>query len=345
MSEHQTSPKSTISISNNQFKELAARGAKARNAKLTPEQRSEISRRAGLSKGKKGLNKASNEGTLKIGNANLDCYVVSKGLEKIRIFSAHGIRNAFGLSQPNAKKLKISKDALLPTFLSSNNLRPYVSNILDDRLELIEFVNKTGQKVQGIPAILLPEICQIYISAHQDGKIHLNQIPIAIMASTILTALAKTGVIALVDEVSGYQEERARDELQTLLKSFISEDLLKWTQRFPHQFFREVYKIHGWPYKPGQNKHPQCLGNFINKYVYDAISPDVKEELQSKNPIIYENGKRAVAHHQYLTEEVGIPSLDKHLIQCIGLLKASRSKEEFKDLFFRVFPETKKDSE
>ncbi len=48
-----------------------------------------------------------------------------------------------------------------------------------------------------------------------------------------MTAFAKTGLVAVIDEVTGYQYDRERDELQKLLSAYISEELMPWTKRFP----------------------------------------------------------------------------------------------------------------
>jgi len=334
MLDDQKSLPEILPITSNQFKHLGSKGGLARKNNLTPEQRSEIARKAGSAKGTKGLEKATHQGQLNFGDSRVDCYVLKNG---IRVVSIASIGKALGLSNPSAKTIKKASAIKTPFFLSSDALSPYLSKVFEGRPEIITFISKTGNKTEGIDAKILPDICEAYLKARDEGKLPPQQLKTAIAAEIIIRSLARIGIIALVDEATSFQEERARDELQILLKKFINEDLLKWTQRFPHQFFREVYKIHGWKYKEGQCRHPSCLGNFINKYVYDSISPEVKKELELKNPVIEETGRREVRHHQYLTPDIGIPALDRHLIQCIGLLRASRSKEEFNELFKRVF--------
>jgi hypothetical protein len=45
--------------------------------------------------------------------------------------------------------------------------------------------------------------------------------------------LAHTGIIALVDEVTGYQCDRAKDALAKILEAFIERELQPWVQTFP----------------------------------------------------------------------------------------------------------------
>lgn len=51
-----------------------------------------------------------------------------------------------------------------------------------------------------------------------------------------MTAFAKVGLIAVIDEVTGYQDERDRNELQLILEKYVSQELLtsldKGTQPF-----------------------------------------------------------------------------------------------------------------
>lgn len=314
--------------------EVVSKAGKARAAKLSPERRKEIAGLALVGRHFKHLPRATHGGTLKLGDKQIECGILP---DKTRVISCASIRSALGLENPNSKSIQRAKQANLPTFLTSNALTTYFEQVFGASTTLISYISKTGQKTEGMEATCLPKICEIYVSALADGKLTKQQEPTAKTAAIILSALAKVGIIALVDESSGYQEDRARDELQILLKKFISEDLLKWTQKFPHQFFREVYKIYGWKYEEGKCRHPHYLGHFINKYVYDAISPEVRAELQNKNPVIEETGRRIACHHQFLTEKTGQPALDKHLLQMIAILKGSDNREEFNRLFNKVF--------
>jgi hypothetical protein len=47
---------------------------------------------------------------------------------------------------------------------------------------------------------------------------------------------ARVGIIALVDEATGYQEVRDHEALQEILKRYISEELLVWVRTFPMEF-------------------------------------------------------------------------------------------------------------
>ena len=81
-----------------------------------------------------------------------------------------------------------------------------------------------------------------------------SQLHIAAQA-ILIRGLATIGVIALVDEATGYQEIRARRALATILEKFIAEKLQPWTKTFPYEFY-ELYKLKGWSGPDGHKRTP-----------------------------------------------------------------------------------------
>ena len=70
--------------------------------------------------------------------------------------------------------------------------------------------------------------------------------------------------------------------------------------------------LKGWEMK-GNAKSP-LVGQYTNKYVYDVLPEPVIEEIKKKNPLVQSktnNNKfhRLHRHHQYLTDNTGIPPL------------------------------------
>lgn len=317
--------------------ELSSLAGKARAAKLSPERRSEIAKIANNAKNTKGLVKATHDGSIEIGNGKLECYVLKDGT---RILSNESIAKCLGFNKPNSERQKKEESTGVPYFMGADNIKSLISAEMMSSLKVINFSSKKGTKASGVNAILFPEICDLFLKARDLGILTEQQKHIAQSSEIMIRSLAKIGIIALIDEATGYEEERARGELQTLLKKIISDELLPWTQTFPHEFFRNAYRLFGWKYKEGQCQHPQYMGGFINKFIYDAISPEVRKELQSKNPFDPEKNCNKHKHHQFLTHEYGRGALEKQLMTVIGLMRASRCKEEFEGLFDRVFKGT-----
>jgi hypothetical protein len=175
----------------------------------------------------------------------------------------------------------------------------------------------------------------VILDAKKAGLLKRNTY-LAETAEILIRGFARVGVVALIDEATGFQEDRARDELSRILEAYVQEALRPWVRTFPNAFFRETYRLQGWEYKPGKCKRPQYVGKLINKYIYEQLPEPVLPELQRKNPIT-RSGRRRHKHFQYLTSQTGIPHLDKQIAVVTTLMKISRDKAEFEQLFERAF--------
>jgi hypothetical protein len=158
----------------------------------------------------------------------------------------------------------------------------------------------------------------------------------------LMRGLAQVGIIALVDQATGYEDRRAKDDLLKILEQYIAPHLLPWTRKFPGAFFKEVYRLYGWKYTPGSTRRPQCVGNFINEYIYDQLPPGVLDKLRELNPIT-ESGYRKHKHFQLLTVDTGNEHLDKQITSTMTLMRASDNAIEYKRLFRKVFPKRNTD--
>jgi len=106
---------------------------------------------------------------------------------------------------------------------------------------------------------------------------------------------------------------------------------------FPDDFFKEIYRLQEWEYKPGTSKRTPYVGKLVNKYIYEQLPPGVHDELKRLNPRT-ERGYRRHKFFQFLTADTGNPQLDKQISTVTTLMRISRDKLEFEDLFERAFP-------
>ena len=161
------------------------------------------------------------------------------------------------------------------------------------------------------------------------------------MVSEILVrSLSKIGIIALVDEATGYQEERAHDDLQRFLSLYLSEEKLAWAKMFPDEYYKQLFRLWGWTYSPMSVKRPKLVGKLTNTLVYERLPRPVLDKLREANPI--KNTKtyrRGAAHFQYLSSELGQPDLRDHLLQLIAIMRVSPNKEVFLRNFAKAFPD------
>lgn len=321
---------STDSTKKVQFTTLeeCSRGGKSRAAKLSPERRREIAILASHSrKCVKSLNipKATHSGEMILGGIKISCAVLENGK---RVITQTSMNNSLGRKGKSASIISSEGALIFPNFLAANNLKPFIDPELESLISAVVFLQKNSGKAYGYDATLLPKVCNVYLKAREMGCLHLSQKTIADRCEILVRALAEIGIIALVDESSGFQREREKDELQKLFSAFISKELQPWTKRFPSEFFDHLKRMYG---IEQMKKTPRYFGTLINKWIYKELSPEIHEELRRLNPV-QESGNRKHHHHQLLTPEIGCPALSKQIQKITTLLSVSDSKEDFEKL-------------
>jgi P63C domain len=309
-----------------------SKGGSARAQTLTPERRAEIARSGGVARWQRRLPRADFEGDLQIGDLTLPSAVLEDGR---RVLTSKAILTALGRPWKGSYK-KNEK----PSFLDAKNLAEYLTGDLVEAMEPVEYLSLRGQTVQGYKAELLPLVCEVYVSARDDGNLVGRQGDVADQAAILQRSLSKIGIIGLVDEATGYQKVRARNELQAILRAYIAEELLPWTKRFPDSFYEQIHRVWGWEYKPGNVKRNSYIGKLTNTLIYEKMPPGVKDELVRLNPIDPATKRRRTTHHVHLTDEIGNPHLERQINAVTTLLRATPDGKPkfFKNLFNTVFP-------
>ena len=222
-----------------------------------------------------------------------------------------------------------------PVFLSANNLNPFIPRELLENSVPVVF-EKGAQRIIGYKAEFLPKVCEVFLDARDAGKLRPNQLHIAEACKILYRAFATVGIIALVDEVTGYQEVRDRLALQTILDKYLGESYAAWAKTFPDEFYHEIFRLKNWP-GPDGVKRPAVIGHYTNDIVYDRLAPGVLRELRRRNPTIAP-GRRKSTHHQWLTPDHGNPKLREHLIGIIALLRAAPNWVSFQRTLNRAYP-------
>ena len=184
---------------------------------------------------------------------------------------------------------------------------------------------------------MLADLCNAVLDARQAGNLHYQQEHIAVRCEMLIRAFAKLGIVALVDEATGYQEVRDRMALQAILNRYLRNELAAWAKRFPDEFYQQIFRLRGWTWKGMAVNRPQVVAQYTNDIVYERLTDGIMEELKKRNPRT-KNGYRPAKHHQWLTEDVGHPALAQHLYAVIGLMRLSPDWETFMDFLDRAYP-------
>jgi hypothetical protein len=286
-----------------------ARGGIARAQSLTPEERSDIARKAASARWEDQIPVATHRGKLAIGGATIPCAVLDNGK---RVITENGITVALLGSRSGASKRLKSKGALLPMFLAPGNLKTFISqDLIDGPLTPIQY-RDGDRKVVGFDAEILPAVCDVWLRAREADALQEQQKDKAQKAEMLMRGLAKVGIVALVDEATGYQEIRPRDALQQYLEMVLRKELAAWSKRFPDEFYENIYKLKGWKW-PGMGKNRfSVVAHYTRDLIYERLGPGVLKELEARTPK-NEKGVRKNKFHQWLTDDVGHPMLAQHM--------------------------------
>lgn len=309
---------------------IQSMGGKARAESLSAERLSEIAQKA--AKARWSIPKATHFGELDIVGIKIPCYVLEDGR---RVLSQRGLQTSIGLSAGGGTGAH-----RMARFVERLQLKGPTASDLTARInEPVLFIpTHGGRHAYGYEAEVLPEVCD-YILACRDADLMNDErsSKIVVACDALVRALARVGIIALVDEATGYQEVRDRMALQKILEHFISKELLKWAKRFPDDFYKEMFRLKGWQWQGMKINRPSVVGHYTNDIVYDRLELGVLDELRRINPPD-ETGHRKHKHHQWLTPDVGHPKLRDHLNGVLALMRAASSWEQFKRMIDRSFP-------
>jgi P63C domain len=313
-----------------------SKGGKNRAQKLTPEERRDIASVAARARWAEAssLPRATHMGTLQIGDAEIPCAVLSDGT---RLLTQAGFLQALGRSsKPKGRSQQVTDG--LPPFLATRSLKPLITDEIFDATVPVAFITPTGGKALGYKAELLPRVCDLFLEARSAGLLTGQQLPLAVQSEILVRSLAKVGIVALVDEATGYQSERDRDALHQLLEAYLSEERLAWAKRFPDEFYKQVYRLRDWNWPPTGRAKPPVLGHITNDIVYDRLPEGVLPKLRELNPTDDDSKRRKFKHHQFLSTDVGQPDLRDHILQILPLMKVSKTWNGFKGLLDQAFP-------
>ena len=273
---------------------------------------------------------------LRIGDIEIQCYVLE---DETRVLSQREVFSSVNVTR-GGNRSKRDVGAEMPRFAAQKWLNPYINNKLSSVLKSpILFRIPTGATAYGYPATLLVDLCNAIIEAKEKGKTSERQQPIVDRALMLIRGLATVGIIALVDEATGYQEIRSKRALATILEKFIAKDLQPWTRTFPYEFYQQIFRLKGWP-GPDGIKRPSVIGHYTND-IYARLAPGVLDEIRAKNPV-QPSGRRRAMHHQWFTPDVGHPKLKEHLAAVIALMRAASNWESYQRMLNRAFPKQNK---
>lgn len=275
----------------------------------------------------------THEGEITLGNTVIPCYVLEDGT---RVLSSMAMQGALKMVEKSDDKTT-KTPSRLPDFLAQKSLQPFIykEKSPDDYAPIICY--KGNQKINGYEATVLADICEAFLEARKNITLSSRQRIIAEQCEILIRGFARVGLIALIDEATGYQYDRERFELQKILNAYVSEEILKWQLTFTDEFYKEVFRLWGLPFIPKYIRcKPSFIGKLTSKYIYERLPKGVLERIKEKIGKT-EKGNYRYKWHQSLTPEVGREALKKQIHEVTALMSISESKEQFNALFEKKY--------
>lgn len=272
------------------------------------------------------------EGEIELGNFTIPCYVLDDGT---RILSGRGMQEALKMVD-EVEDGKQTSGTRLQRYLGQKTLEPFIHKDKEQDHYNPIICYKGSQKINGYEATVLADICDAFLEARKNIPLSPRQKIIAEQCEILIRGFAKVGIIALVDEATGYQHDREQDELQKILKAYISEELLPWQKKFPDIYYQELFRLNGWDFTvKGIQNRPSCIGRWTNTIIYEQLPQDVLKTLKERTPKS-EHGNRLHRFHQLLTVDVGDPNLNAQIQQILALFKISDNMQQFWQHFAKL---------
>ncbi|MCL5987085.1 MAG: P63C domain-containing protein [Actinobacteria bacterium] len=318
---------------------IPSRGGVARAKKLSPEQRKEIARHAVNTRWAriKALNNvdaaetlptAKYKGVLRLLDREIPCYVLD---DEQRVIGRIAVTKML---------TGIKRQGDLESYIRAHNLQPFI-NAMNISERMVSFrlpeVDQLRIEVKGLPHDVLLDVCRGFMKALEaserpDSNIKLTsrQREIAMQAGLFLAACSDIGLMALIDEATGYQYERAQDALEVKLKAYLAEEMREWEKTFPDELWLEFGRLTGW--SKSVTQRPKYWGQLVMELVYEYLDPDVAQWLKENAP----KPRHGQNYHQWLSSQYGLKKLIEHIWKLIGIAKTCENIVELKERMAQI---------
>lgn len=275
----------------------------------------------------------THEGEIVLGNNTIPCYVLDDGT---RVLSGRGMQEA--LMMVDIEEGKQTGGTRLQRYFQQKSLEPFIYQGKEPgHYDPVECYHG-AKKINGYEATVLVDICDAFLEARKELRnLPPRQKIIADQCEILVRGFARVGIVALIDEATGYQYDRERFELQKILTAYVSDEVLKWQLTFTDEFYKEIFRLWNLPFTPKNIRNkPSFIGKLTVKYIYDKLPKGVFEKIREKTPKS-DKGNYKYKLHQSLTPDVGREHLKKQLHEVTALMSISESKEQFNALFDKKY--------
>jgi hypothetical protein len=260
-------------------------------------------------------------GELILGDEAASCFVLDDGR---RVISRTGATDVLTGKKGGGN---------LESYIQVESLAAYLPPDLDNQWIDFEIPEVTNKQARGMLAETFLDLCTAYVRARDNEKLTTRQEEIARKAGMVLAACAKVGLIALIDEATGYQYERAQDALQMKLRLYLEDEMRQWEKTFPDELWQQFARLTRWQ---SVTKRPKWWGKLVMELVYGYLDHDVADWLKKNAP----EPRHGRNYHQWLSSQYGLKKLVEHLWKLIGMAQACDSMQELRERMAETYGRT-----
>jgi hypothetical protein len=254
--------------------------------------------------------KAISTGALKFGSAEVDCYNLDDGR---RVLSQRGvIRGLTGGAKGGP---------------GAANLARYIDRLPEKHRALalvpvVEFVLPSGTVAHGREADWFVDLCNAYVDAAVEGALTKQQIHLGRQARAIVSACAKTGIAALIDEATGFQYVREHGMLASIFEKALRREAGEWQRRWQDDVVDALCRT--FRIQRSGKEFPAPLMGVVGKLYRTILGAEVHDELKRRNP----RGDDRDVHTQWMTDDV-LSALRDHMEVIKAFAMTTDSKTQF----------------
>lgn len=310
-------------------------GAKARSEKLTPEQRSEIARKA--ANARHSANKPLE--AIKKGNFkedfgfDVECYVLNDE-KRTAVIGQRGMAAALGIrSSSGTALIKFVKTKAISNTSVGEDILEKVSKPLIFKTSSVVQDGFQPRPVHGYDVTLLIDICKAVIESNHRGMLNANTYADVIkQANVIIYASAKSGIQELVYKLTGF--DSTKEQFIEAFKRFISDEAKKYEKEFPIELYIEWARLY--TIELPDRGRPWVFKTLTVKHVYFPLAKSNGKLLTLLREAKGKDGDNRKKLFQFLNE-VGTRALRMQLGRLLEMAESSKSKIEYENKIVERF--------
>lgn len=172
----------------------------------------------------------------------------------------------------------------------------------------------------------LPAVIKAVNRAKRADRLSKHHDHIAERCLELSEALLGVAIVALIDDVTGFQYRREPNVLQDLLQRLLRDAPTDWKLRFEPSYYKAICKLFGFEYAGHHRPLPPIVGYITDRWVYGAIFPrEIIDEIKARRDGRSLHDKL----HQWLAEGPGLAALDAQIKEVTTIAATSTSYRDF----------------